>query len=534
MPEHKQNYEKTRITVLLGAASWLFLCSFTMADPDLWGHTLYGIRAIEQGVLVERTDPFSYTAGGDPWINHEWATEYEFGWLWTHFGNSGLIVWKFVILGGMIAWLTWQLCKSESNLGARLMLFTFTTLCLGNFVVYIRPQLVTFLLFPIFLTILRRTWESWSNFAWLLPVLTMLWVNHHGGFLAGVALTGYFSGLAWIRAWGDRSEMKAAVKFTGVSLASIAATFVTPYGFELHRMLWIHLGTDQVVREWQAVWAVGFSWVYATPFLILFFAISLSRNWKWIDFLTLFLIAIQAAVHLRHIALLCLAEMVILPMFLTGAVRNSFPQLCQRWGAPESARLRWGGVFVAMSFLFFLQVRSAVPLWQSGLKPWDIAVETTSGVPGMPTRAVRFLTDHNLQGNIVTDYGWAQFVIWQTFPESKVGFDGRYRTVYSALLEQEFLSFQRTGDEQPEKTPFLDKYPTQIALLPDETGPVPYLEQRLDWQRIYRDGQARIYVKKDFFTEAQLTDLQVEILEIDGSDWEIFPTSRTTGTKIAE
>ncbi len=101
MPEPNMSREKTIATILLGIASWLFLCSFTMADPDLWGHTLYGIRTIDQGVLVERTDPFSYTAGGDPWVNHEWATEYEFGWLWTQFGNSGLLCWKYWILAAM-------------------------------------------------------------------------------------------------------------------------------------------------------------------------------------------------------------------------------------------------------------------------------------------------------------------------------------------------------------------------------------------------------------------------------------------------
>ena len=35
------------------AAIWIacvvFVCGLTIADPDLWGHTLYGLRASEQG-----------------------------------------------------------------------------------------------------------------------------------------------------------------------------------------------------------------------------------------------------------------------------------------------------------------------------------------------------------------------------------------------------------------------------------------------------------------------------------------------------
>uniref|UniRef100_A0A7C4QKK1 Uncharacterized protein n=1 Tax=Schlesneria paludicola TaxID=360056 RepID=A0A7C4QKK1_9PLAN len=64
--------ERRWLVRLVGAACLLFLCAVTIADPDLWGHTLYGLRAIELGVLAEATDPFSYTAPGAEWINHEW------------------------------------------------------------------------------------------------------------------------------------------------------------------------------------------------------------------------------------------------------------------------------------------------------------------------------------------------------------------------------------------------------------------------------------------------------------------------------
>ena len=85
--------ERKRILAVTTLACILFASSMTMGDPDLWGHTLYGIRAHEQGVLVERTDPFSYTAQGAEWVNHEWLTEMAYGLLWTNFGNSGLVAW---------------------------------------------------------------------------------------------------------------------------------------------------------------------------------------------------------------------------------------------------------------------------------------------------------------------------------------------------------------------------------------------------------------------------------------------------------
>lgn len=526
--------EKKYLTLLLGMSSWVFLCSLTMADPDLWGHTLYGIRAIEQGVLTEATDPFSYTANGDPWFNHEWATEYEYGWLWTNLGNSGLLAWKFSIIAGLVAWLTFTLWRSDSNLGARLLLVTFSTMCLGNFVVFIRPQLVTFLLFPIFLSILNTSWEKWTHAAWSLPLLTILWVNHHGGFLAGVALVGFYASMHWVKFFITKVGKENALLMSGVFGCTVLATFVNPYGYQLHEMLVTHLGTEQHVREWQAVWDVGFSWAYLTPFLILVFAFTLNRQWRWIDLLVMLVIAVQAVVHLRHIALLCLAEVIFLPAILSESIRRVFPQMCQRWGAPESARLRFGGVLSCVVFLFLLQIQSGIPLWKAGVRPWDIAVETSDSVPGMPTQAVRFLNDHEISGNILTDYGWAQFVIWQTFPESAIGFDGRYRTVYNAGLEADFLEFQTTGQTLPPQTPYLDEHPTEIVLLPVQAGAIKYLEQRADWQEIFRDSQALIFTKKSFIPAEQIHQMQTKLPDTQGRTWEIFPTASKTGTKIAK
>ena len=42
-----------------------------VADPDLWGHTKFGIDHIQSGRLA-KTDPFSYTPAGQEWVNHEW------------------------------------------------------------------------------------------------------------------------------------------------------------------------------------------------------------------------------------------------------------------------------------------------------------------------------------------------------------------------------------------------------------------------------------------------------------------------------
>src|ERR1017187_5647261 len=48
----------------------VFQFSENTADPDLWGHVLYGEHLLQTGHLA-RTDPYSWTAPGHEWINHE-------------------------------------------------------------------------------------------------------------------------------------------------------------------------------------------------------------------------------------------------------------------------------------------------------------------------------------------------------------------------------------------------------------------------------------------------------------------------------
>jgi hypothetical protein len=122
-------------------------------------------------------------------------------------------------------------------------------------------------------------------------------------------------------------------------------------------------------------------------------------------------------------------------------------------------------------------------------------VETKSDVPGIPLRAVSLMKQIGLHGNLVTDYGWAQYVLWQLHPSTKVAFDGRYRTVYPARLEREFVAFYRTSHEKPNRTPILDDYETEIALLPTGRGPCEYLDSRSDWVCILADQQASLYVR---------------------------------------
>jgi hypothetical protein len=567
--------ERRWILGVVAAACGLFLCSLTMADPDLWGHTLYGLRALEQGVAVERTDPFSYTAVDATWINHEWLTEWIYGLLWSRTGSPGLVLWRNLAVCLLLAVFLTAMRDPRTTLGGSVLLLVFTSLTLSDFLLFVRPQLATFVLFAVTLLLLRRNWDRPTASLWWCVPLMALWTNLHGGFLAGLAIAGLFALAAGVR-WGrgrlgvsgnldetsrdvDTSERTSdrdngchgsvsragqpifdarltepwhAVRFLILFALMCAATLLNPYGPGLHAMLWEHLGTKQFVREWQPLWGVNQSIVYYVPFALAAFVFLRSRRWSWTDLAVTGVVAWQAASHLRHVALLAIAVAVLLPGPLSDAVHRTFTLISEQWSRRECRTVRTAATAVLVLLLAGVQWNSMSRLWRSGIGLWEIGVETRSAVPGMPVRAVAVMRAHGICGNLVTDYGWGQFVLWHLFPDCRVAFDGRYRTVYPAELEREFMDFHEAGERFPASTPILDAYPTEIALLPAEGGPDRYLAGREDWFCLYRDDQAALYLHREHFAERDVRQSPVQE-RVAADRWLRFPGEVNLGTRVA-
>src|SRR5262245_11672638 len=76
------------LTVIL-VALWRF--SENTADPDLWGHVLFGQRMLALHAL-EKSEPFSWTAPDYPWVNHEVGAELILGSTHLLMGGPGLLL----------------------------------------------------------------------------------------------------------------------------------------------------------------------------------------------------------------------------------------------------------------------------------------------------------------------------------------------------------------------------------------------------------------------------------------------------------
>lgn len=495
-PTLPQSSERGIQTWLIAIVCVAYMCSITVADPDLWGHTLYGLRALDRGVLAERTDPFSYTAADKPWINHEWLTELGFGWLWQACGGTGLWCWRGAMALGLFVVAVWCVWRSQATIGATLLLWIFSAQSLAGFFMFVRPQLATLVLFAGSLAVLRHSWESpRSPWIWLLPPATALWANLHGGFLAGLGVQAVFL-FAWAVARRRPERTDGIARLATVFALSWAASLVNPYGWHLHSMLWEHLVPEQAVREWRPLWSGPQSPAYYTPFLLPLIALSCSRRWQWIDLLVLFVVGVQSLLHIRHVALLAVTNLVLLPGPLSDGLQRRFPAFCHYLAPSQRLAWRWGAVVLSLALMIGLHLPALHLLSLHGIRPWEIAVETSREAPGVPRRAVTWIQERQLSGNLVTDYAWGQYALWHLHPAVRVAFDGRYRTVYSDQLEREYLAFARGDSAEDGGTAILNRYPTEMVLLPRRSPGRNVLEKQAGWVMVFSDLQACVYVRR--------------------------------------
>ncbi len=111
-----------------------------------------------------------------------------------------------------------------------------------------------------------------------------------------------------------------------------------------------------------------------------------------------------------------------------------------------------------------------------------------------PVGACDFMQRHGLAGNLLNDFDWGEYLIWQLAPRSKVFIDGRYDTVYPFALIRQYALF-KFG--LPHGAAMLGAYPHDFVLMPSASGAARLMDSRADWKLIYRDRTARLYAPQN-------------------------------------
>jgi len=477
------------LTALALTLSVAMMYYVRVADPDLWGHLLYGRLFLSSGGLPP--DPYAYTAPNHPWIAHEYLAQVALHLSYALAGVVGLIVLKLV-LGLVVVYGLYRAVRaysSDPRVYAVPLLLSATLV--GRFALF-RPQTFTFAFLALFSWWAHEWHQGERRRLWPLLPLTTLWANVHGGFVAGPGLLGLMGGadlLVGIAQCRGSAARRRGMILILVAAGSFALSLINPYGPRLWRLLLEELSNPwnrRFIVEWQPFQWERFGWSWGITLgmmalvMLAWLGAGPERDWRMP--LVVVPVAAMAFYSGRH--------MPVFGIIVAPYLANTLVSFQRRWRGSAVGRY---GLLLAMALALFPAITTLYALLLSPAP--RIAVTTDSLGAEQPVGAIAFLRANGLTGNVFNPLQWGSLISWELGPSVRVSMDGRNDTRFPVPMVGENLRYFLGLEAELADVPL--RYPTDFVLSPASSPVNSMLVQDTRWQRIYADNEAVLFVRHD-------------------------------------
>jgi hypothetical protein len=473
----------------------IFQFSENTADPDLWGHIVFGQHMLKSGT-IPKTDFYSWTANGHPWMNHEVLAEILLGGAHALGGGTGVLLLKMFVglaafflalrLGGLnLSWPTRYVAWTIAALAVVEISFGFAA----------RPQIFTALFLTVELGLLIRLHSGSLLWALGLPVLFLVWINTHGGVLAGIGLLGLTAACTTAQrllpkaSAGQPTNLRSGT-ILALWLAVIGAGLAllcNPWRAELVRwligsVLWLR----PQIEEWNPT---PLGWDHAAFFFLLAltaFAWAFTRRPRvWWELAACAAFAFLGLRSVRNVPLFALVALALVPAHLANALarfQNQFERLQSLWQQPSTQKL-------ACVLMAAASLGSAVAIFTLH-KEHPLTMEVPRS--RYPVGALSFIQDHGLHGRLLVFFDWGEQAIFH-LPDCPPSVDGRLDTCYSREL---IAAHWKLYAGEPVDDTVLNPDNADIALLLSKLAGTAELAHRPGWTLAYFDDVAAVLVRQ--------------------------------------
>ncbi|GAC1645502.1 MAG: hypothetical protein NVS4B8_17020 [Herpetosiphon sp.] len=481
--------------VLALAVFSVFVGVVPLPPLDFWWHLRVGRLIYETG-HIPQSNLFAWSVPADaPYIYAAWLGEWLFFRLYQVGGleliifvRNLLLLASFVVVGVIAHDRTgsWRLAATAVALAE--------AMTMNN--VIVRTQNWSWLPFAVFLLTLER-WSTgiWGRKAlWLLPGIMIFWVNVHGAFVLGLVIVGVYLGAQLIdrfRIQPTESQRHDVLYLTYVSLATLAATFINPWGVGIIAYVRSLLGNQAVqklVVEWQPPTPHGVSnSIFFVSILALVLALANRRR------------NIATADQLLVVVFLWLAWSGVRNVMWYGMVVMPIMLAC--WGK-RSSQQRRTNVPAGAPFNLLLAAAICIPVLL--IQPWfarglslgksynELVLPRPAGpyvsVQTPDQAVVQWLREHP-GGRLFNEMGYGSFLIW-ALPDTQVFIDPRIELFPNAIW-QDYVAIGKGYNTAA----LLDKYSIDRVLLDRASQPqlAAILAETDGWRRAFDNPWSEIW-----------------------------------------
>lgn len=472
------------LTMVLVGLQFIFaLYRRDINDPDIWWHMRNAQFLLQHHQFV-RTDIYSFTVSGHPWINHEWLSEIPYYFAYRALGLVGLKTLCFLIFDAIFLLLLYLCFQESRNFKASV-----TACYFGTFLATVsfgpRTILFGYLYLVILLIVLQRFRAKGRAPLWAVPLLFCLWANTHGSWSLGLIIfflfivAGFLEG-SWGRVDAIRWSPLQMRQLLATFAASVAALFVNPYGWRL-----VYYPFDMAfhqnlnishVAEWVSV---DFHEPRGKMLMILILGLLSgvllrSRRWRLSELLILLFALYSGLTYIRFLVLLGIVAAPVLAKML-----DFFPLYRPADETPK------------VNVVVLLLLLGAMVYQYPHERKLQASLDET-----YPAGVLQYLNAHPLHGNTLNFYLWGGYLEWHA-PAVKTFIDSRVDIFEYAGVLKDYLDLMGADLAQHRPDAILNKYNIQYVLFPpaDSKNPlhsggglVYALQQDPHWRTIYKDS----------------------------------------------
>ena len=481
-----------------------------LRDSDIGWH----IRDGEQMLLmhtIPRTDSFSSTMSGHTWYAWEWLYDLLIAAVHHFAGLNGVVFFTAVIIAATFAFVLRVALRRRGSLLVSLLLLV---LALGASSVHFlaRPHVLTWLLAVIWFDLLdssASTYETGKRLLWL-PLLMILWVNLHGGFVLGFALLAIYlvgGGIDYLVYRDRRDQIATWLKhLTGFTSLTLAASFVNPYGYHLHVHVYRYLSDRFLMSQISEFRSPDFHSAAQQCFAILLIVtgvvLASARQRLGPSRLLVLLFAAYSGLYAtRNLPTSSLFIALVLAPVLSATLSqatdhaNVASSLRGLFSRATSFGSRMQDIEANLRGHFPVLLVLAVGIWSClhhGQFGSARLINAQFDEKRFPVAAVDYISSHNIQQPIFSLDYWGGFLIYRLYPGTQVVLDDRH-DLYGDQFIKNYLKIVLV---QPTFAEELDRMNVEWVLVPRWSSLANVLRLTPNWIAVHEDSTAALFQRQ--------------------------------------
>lgn len=489
------HYLIPRISDVLFVAVLLYTSVFAgtrlLGDGDTGYHIRAGELMLKSGAILH-SDPFSYISPQLPWTAHEWLAEIIMALCHQAAGLPGVVLLYALVIAFTTRYLFAMLVKKGPGiLVTAILVIIFIAAAQVHWLA--RPHIFSLLFLLFWFDAMEKIQEGKKVHIWLLPASMLIWVNLHGGYIAGIFLlflylAGNLALFVTDRAEWDLRARERSLMASKLIGWSLAAASINPSGYKIF-IFPFKLAMDKSLIDYVSEFqSPNFHETLMLKYLLLaqvaIFAYSRRRLHPAHIFIIMFFMN-MALCSARYGPLFALFLIPIMAGYTDFDLKAIFPRIASFLSNRETtvssvdrlARgIAWPAITTIMVCILIMNGRISYG--------FDPKIKATA--------ALEFLKKEHVSGNVFNNDEFGDLMIYSLSDRYKVFIDGRLDMYHAAGVLKEYFNI---SGFKPGWEAIFQKHAIGWVFFDTNSPFTRFLQTRPEWKLIYSDKVASIFVR---------------------------------------